>query len=126
MIPLESLTPQLVVASLRSPLCPSCAGPKKPGQTLCYKEYRRLPHALQNALYDRVGDGYEQALHTALAHLKAQTFHAPGQGGRCSRTPCARAGATCQSIKTDRMYCEPCARELNRRMPGAVHVPEGS
>ncbi|MBX3396535.1 MAG: hypothetical protein KF841_14330 [Phycisphaerae bacterium] len=58
-----------LVRSLRSDVCPSCAGKKKGMQTFCGKCYFKLPHAMRKALYDRVGEGYEEAFAAACDKL---------------------------------------------------------
>lgn len=124
MIKLEELTRGLVINSLRSNVCPACAGPKTPSQSLCYADYRRLPADVKTALYNQVGDGYEEALHRALAYLRATTFHAPGLGGRCARTACGKLGAVYRHRDTGRLYCIACARRINEENGAAlVEIP---
>ncbi len=66
-----------LVASLRSDFCPICQGHKQPSQTMCRRDYHRLPAATKRALYDRVGEGYEEAVAQAMAVLKTTAFHLP-------------------------------------------------
>lgn len=73
-------TPDLI-ASLSSDLCPACGGHKKPAQSLCVKDYRRLPKARQQALYNRIGEGYEQAMTDAFNVLGLIDFHLPPKKG---------------------------------------------
>jgi hypothetical protein len=77
MITLADLTPRRVITSLRSDTCPSCGGHKGPGKSFWLKEYRKLPQPIRTALYDRVGEGYEDALIKAFDYLQTQTFHDP-------------------------------------------------
>lgn len=58
-----------LIESLRSDLCPACGNPKKPAQTLCKGCYFKLPAKLRSGLYDRVGDGYEEAFAAAMTKL---------------------------------------------------------
>jgi hypothetical protein len=69
--------PRTALSSLRSDVCPVCAGHKRTSQTMCVRDYRRLPADLQRSLYQRIGAGYEQALQAALITLNASTFHLP-------------------------------------------------
>ena len=59
-----------LVMSLRSGTCPACNKPKTAMKTFCYPCYRRLPRAKQDALYQLVGEGYEQAFADAMQHLR--------------------------------------------------------
>lgn len=77
MITRQDLTFDAVVTSLRSTTCPACGGPKGRAKSLCFRQYKQLPRALQAALYARVGAGYEEALLDALRYLEAETFHLP-------------------------------------------------
>lgn len=47
-----------------------CGAVKMPRQTFCRRCYRLLPRDLGNALYRRVGEGYEDAYAAACAHLE--------------------------------------------------------
>lgn len=73
-IPLDSVTARHLVASLNSDLCPACGGSKAPAQTFCYRDYRRLPKAMQMALYNRLGNGYEAAVRAAMQRLDQAAF----------------------------------------------------
>ena len=55
-----------LIDSLRSDRCPACGGTKKPGQTFCRADYRRLTAAEKHRLHDPVGNGYEEAVAAAL------------------------------------------------------------
>lgn len=66
-----------LVISLRSDVCPACGGAKMPGQTLCRKEYSRLPKPGRMRLYQRLGHGYEDAVQWALEQLGATEFQLP-------------------------------------------------
>lgn len=50
----------VIVNELRGTLC-RCGSKKAPKQTFCRRCYMRLPVKLQRALYNRVGEGYEEA-----------------------------------------------------------------
>lgn len=75
-VPGEEITDKVLVWSLRSNLCPACKGLKRAHNTLCPPCYRSLPYGLRNALYDRLGQGYREAIQAALAHLKKSVFYA--------------------------------------------------
>jgi hypothetical protein len=45
--------------------------------TLCRQHYYALPNPMRKALYNRVGEGYEEALAAALDYLGADQFHLP-------------------------------------------------
>ncbi len=66
-----------LVSSLRSVVCPFCGNEKKSGQTLCYRDYKRLTSRMKHALYDRLGDGYEEAVAGAMQTLKINLFIMP-------------------------------------------------
>lgn len=59
-----------LIRSLSSDLCPACGKKKRPQQTLCGKDYQSLPSPIKTALYDHVGQGYEEAFAAAMKHLK--------------------------------------------------------
>ena len=63
------LDKQTLIESLNSTLCPACGGEKIHKQSFCFSCYRRLPKAKKNALFQFVGDGYEEAFDAALDHL---------------------------------------------------------
>lgn len=66
-----------LLASLRSETCPACGSHKQSRHTLCGTCYRELPQPKRQALYDVVGQGYEQAVEAALIHLSAPVFIKP-------------------------------------------------
>jgi hypothetical protein len=59
-----------LLASLRGVICPSDGRPKQAGQSLCGRCYHSLPAWQQRALYRLIGDGYAEALNTALGLLR--------------------------------------------------------
>ena len=69
--------PADLIRSLESETCPACGDAKRRAQTLCYRCYKRLPRRMQHDLYRLLGDGYEEAVAAALAHLKAPEFIQP-------------------------------------------------
>lgn len=75
MIARDVVTPRLALDSLRSKVCPACAGPKGAAKTFCFPCYHRLPAAMRSALYARLRAGYEEAVVDALRYLDAETFH---------------------------------------------------
>jgi hypothetical protein len=46
-----------------------CGGTKKPKMSFCYPCYKSLPNEMQRALYQRLGDGYEDAYEEACQFL---------------------------------------------------------
>lgn len=59
-----------LLTELRGSEC-RCGNIKKPDMTLCGFCYRTLPRDLQNALYKRMGHGYENAYAAAADYLDA-------------------------------------------------------
>ncbi len=53
---------------LQSSKC-RCGKPKKPGKSFCYFCYTQLPKDQRQALYRRLGDGYEEAYGKSIAYL---------------------------------------------------------
>ena len=69
----EDVLVELVcVLSLVSQICPACGRLKNKRMTLCLRDYRALPKAMQRALYDRVGHGYREAVVEALQFLNVE------------------------------------------------------
>jgi hypothetical protein len=66
-----------LLASLSSTVCPACGQLKGSRMTLCRQHYYALPNPMRKALYNRVGEGYEEALAAALDYLGADQFHLP-------------------------------------------------
>ncbi len=66
---MTAIDTRTAIESLRSRLCPACGGSKKPRQTLCYGCYKKLPQGRKDALYDYVGEGYEEAVEAAFKSL---------------------------------------------------------
>ena len=60
-----------LIDSLNSFVCPGCGGGKLQRKSFCITCYNQLTPAEQNALYRRIGDGYEQAFAAALRKIKA-------------------------------------------------------
>ena len=58
-----------LVESLQSEVCPACQGRKWEGKSVCIRCWRRLPAEIRQALYRRVGQGYEEAVGAALEAL---------------------------------------------------------
>jgi len=46
-----------------------CGRYKKPGRSFCYRCYHELPEDMRRALYQRIGNGYEEALDDAVKYL---------------------------------------------------------
>lgn len=66
-----------LVASLASKTCPACGGAKNPRHTFCSRDYYVLPPDLRTRLYNRVGDGYAEAVSAALVRLGRREFIRP-------------------------------------------------
>jgi len=73
MIAADQLDPQELVHSLGGTLCPACGRRKASAQTFCRRCYFALPSGLRRPLYDRLGNGYEQAVAAALDALGCET-----------------------------------------------------
>lgn len=71
------ITKKDLITSLQGKTCPACAQAKRRGETFCGRCYRTLPAPRRNALYQRIGEGYEEAISAALRHLNALKFHMP-------------------------------------------------
>src|SRR4051812_40059723 len=69
-ISIANLTDRDLVHSLASKVCPACGGKKSVVHTFCRVDYYRLSRDEQNALYNRVGHGYREAVLAALQHFK--------------------------------------------------------
>ena len=59
---------RLAIKELQATSC-YCGAKKKRGHTFCYPEYRSLPPAMQQALYNRLGHGYEEAYQAARKYF---------------------------------------------------------
>jgi len=55
-------------SELKSDEC-QCGRTKKPKMSFCYICYKSLPADMQKALYQRIGDGYEEAYDEAVVYL---------------------------------------------------------
>jgi hypothetical protein len=66
---LTDVTDRELCTSLAGDVCPACGGFKKPHHTLCGAEYFKLPNAMRKALYNRLGEGYREAIDAALRKL---------------------------------------------------------
>lgn len=58
-----------LVNELEGTVCP-CGGPKASRNTFCRTCYFTLPYDMRQALYRRIGEGYQEAYAAAIAHLK--------------------------------------------------------
>ena len=61
----------LAVKELQGTVC-FCGATKQSMQTFCKADYYRLPPAKRQALYNRIGQGYEEAYHAARRFLHAK------------------------------------------------------
>lgn len=59
-----------MLKELKGNECP-CGNHKKAGMSFCYNCYRNLPDDIQKDLYQRFGNGYEEAYDFAVGWLKA-------------------------------------------------------
>lgn len=49
-----------------------CGHSKKSGHSFCYRCYKSLPPQMQRDMYQRMGDGYEEAYDEAIKWLEGQ------------------------------------------------------
>ena len=56
------------LTELQSNEC-QCGRGKKSGKSFCYICYNKLPKEMRNPLYQRIGDGYEEAYEDAVEYL---------------------------------------------------------
>lgn len=71
------MTDRQLIDSLCSNLCPACGRGKNARMTLCGGCYHGLPRELQKALYNRLGEGYSEAVDQALRMLGVTTPRLP-------------------------------------------------
>ncbi len=62
----------VLVRSLRCTVCPACGCSKGANNTFCRACFLALAKPLRDALYRRLGEGYEAAVHAALHALKVR------------------------------------------------------
>jgi DnaJ-class molecular chaperone len=77
MLNASEITTEQMVDSLYSRVCPACGGQKGDQKTLCFECYGHLRRPKQEALYRRVGSGYEAAVREAMGALGAEQWHDP-------------------------------------------------
>lgn len=65
----KALDAMEAIRELKSETC-RCGNDKKSGNSFCLDCYRKSPKAIQRALYNRVGDGYEQSYKLACDILE--------------------------------------------------------
>jgi hypothetical protein len=58
-----------ILSEFVSEECPNCRLPKDAKNAFCMKCYRRLPKAMQSALWRRFGSGFEEAYTAARNFL---------------------------------------------------------
>lgn len=58
-----------VLDILRGAECQACGNYKRSGMSHCGDCYGRLPEAMKKSLWQRVGEGYEEAYRRSLAWL---------------------------------------------------------
>ncbi len=54
--------------------CAGCKGRKKPHNAFCRECYKQLPQKLRNALWQRFGEGFEQAYVACLSWFRIHPF----------------------------------------------------
>lgn len=59
-----------LVEELRGERCEGCGGTKHAGRSFCYACYKKPPKHLRVLLYQRLGDGYEEAHADAMNLLR--------------------------------------------------------
>jgi hypothetical protein len=74
---LEVPTDKDLIVSLLSTMCPICGGVKPTGKSMCRHDYSKLPKALRDHLYHRVGAGYSEAVLAAMKELGVLRFILP-------------------------------------------------
>ena len=62
---------QFYIKELQSEEC-ACDGPKKRGNSFCYKCFTSLPLNMQRDLYQNIWDGYGEAYDKAVVWLETQ------------------------------------------------------
>jgi hypothetical protein len=62
------MTSHDLVAELKAPIC-RCGNKKANVKTFCTDCYWKLPPLMRMALYQRIGEGYEEARAKAVAYL---------------------------------------------------------
>lgn len=60
-----------LLTSLRGTTCPACGERKRARQSFCRVCYFKLPVDLRKAIYNLIGDGYEEAHADAMRMLGA-------------------------------------------------------
>jgi len=68
-----------LMAELMGMTC-RCGRPKRSKNTFCSACYAALPKAMQRALYQRCGHGYEEAYAAAVVELSNRRFRSPAGG----------------------------------------------
>ena len=58
-----------ILRGLGSTICEACGNRKQAKMSHCRTDYFALPRAMRNALYQRYGEGYEEAYEASLAWL---------------------------------------------------------
>ena len=71
------LTDQRLVESLKSTICPVCGAGKGRMKSLCYKHFMGLDVQTRQSLYNRLGEGYAEAMAAALRFYQKQFMVMP-------------------------------------------------
>lgn len=72
-----TITTTELIRSLQASVCPACGKHKRRAMSFCGPCFYRLPKPLRDALYLRVGKGYEQAMQDALVNLGVEQMNLP-------------------------------------------------
>jgi predicted amidophosphoribosyltransferase len=63
------IPPEDLLRDLMGTTCSACGAAKQVRQSFCKRCYRSLPHPMRQALYRRMGAGYEEAFAAAFDRL---------------------------------------------------------
>lgn len=72
-VPVDQLTPGMVLDSLRGVDCQACGKVKRSGLAFCNRCYKRLPNARRDDLIRTMTEGFDRAFVAALRFLTAET-----------------------------------------------------
>lgn len=64
------LTDAEIVLNFGSTNCLGCGGKKSKRKSFCRVDYYKCPPELRNRQYDRIGQGYEQAIRDSIDFLR--------------------------------------------------------
>lgn len=84
---LKQLSDADLVRSLASEVCPACGQQKEVRKTFCFTDYRRLPKAMREGVYQKLGHGYFEAVIEAMQYLGKGEFILPEPRGSRRAAP---------------------------------------